>query len=430
MKSRTKFEAGLKEKLDSFEPKGVESHWNSLKKELPKQIRPLWQKIVFFAGSVCIITAIIFFTNSELNNKNINTNESATSNVEYVKMTENSKNYNTESNNASEKTKESKILSSNEITNIDNNITETHDNKKLDKDNVISDKKESNNTDKTISTTPEIAITTIDSTNTQDEISLPEEEEYTIAINTDTNKGCIPLKIKFNTNANSEKYDFTWHFKDGETSNEISPTHTYEKLGEYKPVLILTPKSNEVNAHRITGTTINCFGIQNIKIDFVKSGNLYTFNTINRGDLSYTWSVDNKEYTSQSLAFEFTRDGNYEVSVLLSDQYGCEERSSENLDVTIEHNYFMSNAFTPSDFGVNSSFGPVSTDMENLKFTMLIFGQDNQKVYETNDVNKPWDGFNIKTNQMAEAGVYIWKIVTEDQYGNIRSRSGQVTLIK
>jgi hypothetical protein len=430
MKSRTKFEAGLKEKLDSFEPKGVESHWNSLKKELPKQIRPLWQKIVFFASSACIISAIVIFTNSELNNKNVNTNESTTSNVEYVQMTENSKKYNSESNNVSEKIEESNILESNEIDNIDNHITEAHDNKKLDKDNIITDNKESNNTDKTISTTPEITIITTDSTYTQDDISLPEEEEYTIIIETDTNKGCIPLEIKFNTNANSEKYDLTWHFKDGKKSNEISPIHTYEKAGEYKPVLILTPKSDDVKAHRITGTTINCFGIQNIKIDFVKSGNLYTFNTINRGDLSYTWSVDNQKFTSQCLPFEFKHDGNYEVNILLTDQYGCKGESSESLDVTIEHNYFMSNAFTPSDFGVNSSFGPVSTDMENLKFTMLIFEQDNQRVYETNDVNKPWNGFNVKTNQMAEAGVYIWKIVTEDQYGNIRSRNGQVTLIK
>jgi hypothetical protein len=130
------------------------------------------------------------------------------------------------------------------------------------------------------------------------------------------------------------------------------------------------------------------------------------------------------------LQYEFKYDGIYAVELKMTDQNACESKLVKEVNVKIEHNYAMPNAFTPDVSGMNSHFGPVYDDMQDLKFTMIILDKYNQVIYQTDEIDRPWDGMNIRTNQEAEAGVYLWKIVTEDQYGNVRTRRGQVTLLR
>jgi hypothetical protein len=419
---KTKFEQALKDKLEQFEPTGSQSRWDDLQKQMSKKPGMSGKNWLFIIGAVIISSVVIFGL------LNINNDNSEIADINQITVTEKSDSI--EADNNTLPIENSAIAKT--------NIPETRSEDETKSTSIISKptntvKESPSKANKPTTDTSRLQNPVNNSYETQAKTETEnsfDEETIIISFKSQPQKGCIPLSVKFITNANPDEYYFTWHFNDGSTSTETSPNHIYTEIGEYEPVLILQPKTEKNKARRITGSPISCFGIQNTKINFEKNKNLYTFNTRNGGVYSYQWNINGNEFNTPEVDYEFKQDGKYRVELVLQDENTCELKLSETVDVVIEHYYAMPNAFTPSVQGMNSTFGPVYEDMENLKFSMIILDRMNQIVYETNEITKPWDGTNIKTNQDAEAGVYLWKIVTEDEYGNIRTRRGQVTLLR
>jgi len=433
---KTQFEKHLKEKLNHFEPKEAQSQWGSLEKQLPKNGLSILQKGLIFAGVAIVATlAIVFFVN-ENDNSQTQTDIVAENTIEnqdkLVEQKMHAPENTSQDNLLTDETDNNTVLETpvdqHSNQNTDPSQIDDQEDFKAETDDVIKNNEDElvYETENSESNTP-VADQGDTSYSSGNENSRP---EIVLQISQDKKAGCVPLTINFSCNADPENYEFMWHFKDGSKSTELAPSHTYTELGEYTPVLILTPKQKGVLRQRIVGSMIKAYGIPETKIDFDKSENLYTFNTINRGDIEYSWKVDRQEFNASLLQYEFKYDGVYTVELKMVDQNGCESRLEKDVNVEIEHNYAMPNAFTPDVAGMNAHFGPVYDDMQDLKFTMIILDKFNQVIYETDEIDRPWDGMNIRTNQEAEAGVYLWKIVTEDQYGNVRTRRGQVTLLR
>lgn len=431
---KTQFEKHLKDKLNHFEPKGAQSKWDSLEKQLPKNGLSVLQKGLIFAGVAIVATVAIVFLLNQNNSIETETNTTAENIINNQETPVEQNNHALETAQQENLTPE-KIESQTieELPENQTQITELiQDTEESDVSEQINEDSEEIITEENSETENREHIVVIE-TNEESAYSSGNENsrpEKVLQVSQDKKAGCVPLTINFSCNADSDNYDFMWHFKDGSKSTEPAPSHTYTELGEYTPVLILIPKKDGLLRQRITGSIINAYGIPKAKIDFDKSGNLYTFNTINRGDIIYSWKVDKEEFNASLLQYEFKYDGIYTVELKMTDQNGCESNLEKDINVKIEHNYVMPNAFTPDVAGMNSHFGPVYDDMQNLKFTMIILDKYNRVIYQTDEIDRPWDGMNIRTNEEAEAGVYLWKIVTEDQYGNVRTRRGQVTLLR
>nr|MDA3819777.1 gliding motility-associated C-terminal domain-containing protein [Candidatus Delongbacteria bacterium] len=157
---------------------------------------------------------------------------------------------------------------------------------------------------------------------------------------------------------------------------------------------------------------------------------LYTFSTVESGDISCHWSVDERQFNTAVVDYEFKSNGTYPVKLTVSDEHGCMQEVTKKLDVEIEHNYYVPNAFNVSSNGVNASFGPVGEDIRSMEYRMLIFDKNGQLIFETDDLDNPWKGINQQTSQPAEQGIYMWKISTKDKYGNTQNKQGQVTLFR
>ncbi|MEA1875157.1 MAG: PKD domain-containing protein [Bacteroidota bacterium] len=430
---KTQYENSLKEKLNHFEPKGAQSQWSSLEKQLPKKGLSVLQKGLIFAGVVFVATlAFVFFvdktetekTKTEIvadntidnQDKLVEQNTHAPENAQQENIT-------SESLDNQTSTELPKTLTQNQNTESNQNTEQNDLAEQIDE--AVEDT-EAENTQETENSEPLV----VEDETTYNSGNENSRQEKMLQISQDKKAGCVPLTINFSCNANPENYEFMWHFKDGSKSTDAAPSHVFTELGEYTPVLILNPKQDGLLRQRIVGSMINAYGIPEAKIDFDKSENLYTFNTINRGDIVYCWKVDKQSFNTSLLQYEFKYDGVYAVELKMVDQNGCESRLEKDVNVKIEHYYAMPNAFTPDVSGMNAYFGPVYDDMLDLKFTMIILDKFNQVIYQTDEIDKLWDGMNIRTNQKAEAGVYLWKIVTEDQYGNVRTRRGQVTLLR
>ena len=89
----------------------------------------------------------------------------------------------------------------------------------------------------------------------------------------------------------------------------------------------------------------------------------------------------------------------------------------------------MPTAFRPSSGGVNSTFGPIGDNMSDYRFKMLIYDKTGKIVFETDEIDNLWNGKINGYGSMAEPGVYIWEIITIDQYSNTKLQKGQVNLL-
>lgn len=75
--------------------------------------------------------------------------------------------------------------------------------------------------------------------------------------------------------------------------------------------------------------------------------------------------------------------------------YGLAEKSQSNYDtVYIDANLYIPNSFTPH--GKNKVFLPIGAYIDESDYQLNIFDRFGQKIYETTDPNKGWDGEGTK----------------------------------
>ena len=63
-------------------------------------------------------------------------------------------------------------------------------------------------------------------------------------------------------------------------------------------------------------------------------------------------------------------------------------------------------------------------------FSMYIFDRWGDKIYETEDVTKPWNGKKDNSSEIVIEDVYIWKVKIKDIFGENHSYMGRVDMIK
>ena len=117
--------------------------------------------------------------------------------------------------------------------------------------------------------------------------------------------------------------------------------------------------------------------------------------------------------TSKDLEINIFEAGQYQLKVNTIDETGCNNVISENFYVSDAYNLLAVNAFDPyaSDIRKNT-FLPYALTKRNTPFKMVILDpSDGGLVFETMDVNLPWDGTDRRNGKMVETNkAFIWKV--------------------
>ncbi|HRO39703.1 MAG TPA: choice-of-anchor L domain-containing protein [Flavobacteriales bacterium] len=104
---------------------------------------------------------------------------------------------------------------------------------------------------------------------------------------------------------------------------------------------------------------------------------------------------------------------------------GC--KAMDSLLVIPPATLFFPNAFTPDGDGVNDTFGPVFSSVD--EFHMIIFDRWGHVVFETDDIHKQWDGKVMGGNDAATS-VYVYKYRAKGHYFEAHEKFGYVTLLR
>jgi gliding motility-associated-like protein len=141
------------------------------------------------------------------------------------------------------------------------------------------------------------------------------------------------------------------------------------------------------------------------------------------GFVSYKWTP-----TGDSTQWiEVAELGDY--FVVVKDFRGCNGNDGTKVKRRCPVTVFFPNVFTPNDDGVNDEYVPAGRDI--TAFEMTIYNGWGQAVFQTNSIEKKWDGtFNGKASPV---GVYIYKAHYEG-YRNKKitdfDTTGNITLIR
>ncbi len=135
-----------------------------------------------------------------------------------------------------------------------------------------------------------------------------------------------------------------------------------------------------------------------------------------------TTGLDNA-YISNPLAKPLV---NTRYIVNARNEWGCKVTDSIDIMVSEESLLDLPNAFAPGN-GTNKSFFVIKRGEAELKY-FRIFNRWGNKVFETSDIDKGWDGTYNGVPQ--PFGVYIYQVEAATLTGKIFSKQGNVTLIR
>jgi gliding motility-associated-like protein len=61
---------------------------------------------------------------------------------------------------------------------------------------------------------------------------------------------------------------------------------------------------------------------------------------------------------------------------------------------------------------------------------MYVFDRWGHIIYETDDINKPWDGKDKNKNELVPNDTYVWKAIVKDKRSKAHEFVGKVTVVR
>jgi len=254
--------------------------------------------------------------------------------------------------------------------------------------------------------------------------------------------GCVPLTVNF-TNLSEYATTSTWLFGDGGQANATDPVYTYWMPGTYTVTLIVQGPNGTTDQMvqefiiQVHPSAVAAFIVTPNEVN-IPSQPIYCIN-LSQNATTYEWNFgDEGTSTAASPVYYYQSEGVYSVELIANNQFNCPD-TLQLIDVVrtiASGNISFPNAFTPSGISSNGGYyDPMSFDNDIFfplhngvtDYRIQIFNKWGELLFESNDVNRGWDG--IYRGELSPQDVYVWKVTAQFVDGQKTEQSGDVTLI-
>jgi gliding motility-associated-like protein len=265
----------------------------------------------------------------------------------------------------------------------------------------------------------------------------------------DDPNGCSGKCVNFfdsSTVSGGDIVSLEWNFGDGSPNGKGKKvTHCYTQSGIYD--IALTSISNHGCKSNLTKPKlIEIF--QKPKAEFLPTPNPTTIldtkvTLLNQSSKdvvywNYTFGdgagVDSTTASPVHVYLPKTP-ATYLATLLVKNADGCIDTVSHEIVIHPDFTFYIPNAFSPNDDGVNDIF--LGRGVGIKKYNFWIFDRWGNLIFNTEDINEGWDGGTTSSKDNIIDGtqgclqdVYVWKVRVIDIIGKIHDYKGVVTLIK
>lgn len=249
-------------------------------------------------------------------------------------------------------------------------------------------------------------------------------------------EACIPFVVRFESSSTAATpLSYLWHFGDGTTSTLANPYHTYTEAGTYDVTLIAYTTNGCIASDTffvpglITARPLPTAGFVTEPMAASIFEPYFTVTDSSRNAVSCTYSFGDGFTLTESCDYMHTykAPGFYSIRQIVVNEYQCTDTAEMVVEVKHEHRFFVPNAFTPNNNGLNDVFRPAVFGVE--EYDLMIFDRWGELIFRTNDPEGGWDG-TLKGNP-CQQDVYVWRIAFRDLVDNRHQvHIGHVTLIR
>ncbi len=258
--------------------------------------------------------------------------------------------------------------------------------------------------------------------------------------------GCAPLYVQINnTSLNTEApgTTFRWSFGDGSYSTAKNPTYTYFTPGTYRIELTVTGPggtsivSQVVNAYPSPKAYFEVTPI----LVYVNDERVRCFN-LSQGANSFLWEFGDGDTSKMREPYhKYMEEGVYDITLWAYSDNGCTDKYVLSPGVTVEPpgELRFATVFTPNKEGpiertdlptggteIDQFFFP-PIRQKVLDYKLQIFNRWGVLIFESHDINVPWNGYYNGT--LCQQGVYVWYVEGKFSDGKPYRQVGDVTLL-
>lgn len=255
-------------------------------------------------------------------------------------------------------------------------------------------------------------------------------------------QGCAPLTVQFPDGLTTQNVTWLWNMGDGTTSTAPAPEHTYAP-GNYTISLVVTTPAGCSAAALNTSTVIAYappvagFTASTYSTD-MDSPTIDFTNTSTGAINGYLWEFgDGDTSNTDNPSHTYTDVNEYTVTLLVTDVNGCTDEATAIIETLPIYDIEIPNAFTPDPNGGNGgAFDP--NDLSNdvfypfarfvKEFKMRIWNRWGELVFESNEINRGWDGW--YKGQLSPQDVYVYRCYIRFVDDREADRMGDLTLFR
>ena len=145
---------------------------------------------------------------------------------------------------------------------------------------------------------------------------------------------------------------------------------------------------------------------------------------------SYFWDFGDGFFsTSANPKHIFAGSGEWPVTLIAVNSFGCADTVIKTVTVEFLLNYFVPTAFTPNDDSQNEEFRIIVNGIYDSTFVINIFDRWGGIVFSSTDKTEGWNGnFNNGTKKCS-SDIYSYRVFFRDQNGRRHNKIGRVLLL-
>jgi gliding motility-associated-like protein len=249
--------------------------------------------------------------------------------------------------------------------------------------------------------------------------------------------GCAPANIFFN-NASipiNDEYDILWEFGDGMTSTAVSPSHLYADPGVYDVSIDVTSPfgcriaQTYPNYIRVRASPTADFSFEPSRVSILNPTVQFTDESTDASKWEYNFNNMGRSLLPNPV-FTFRDTGLQAVQLVVSHLEGCTDTIVQFIDVFPEVRFFMPNAFTPNEDGVNDVFKGKGILIGARDYHFSIWNRWGELLFETTDTKAGWNGRKNNVGEVSPNGVYIYVVTYTTPRGEPVRLEGFATIVK
>lgn len=243
---------------------------------------------------------------------------------------------------------------------------------------------------------------------------------------------CDPATVAFSNGSYSEySPNYKWQISNGSTYFTYEPTHVFTPAGSYSVMLTVTrggicPDTSMSPAYHLTVNpsphagfivTPSVTSIFDPEISVESYASDVTTLLYDFGNGFYSNYMNDRH--------KYTEPGTYKIIQTITNRFQCQDIQTQEVIILPEFRFWVPNAFTPGEDGLNDVFKPLAIGLSDYK--MEIFSRNGERLFSTTDLDKGWDG-TLKGNPCKQ-DVYVWRATFKNTVSKkFEEQTGHVTL--